>query len=640
MHLQWLKIGARLKLGFGLLMALMIANAAAAVFLGGETREAVYELNRTATVVSGLKDALLNVREARAMMWYFIATGDPAALTVRDNAFKQVDQQYAALDKIVVRVDGREMLSDAVKAGEAVRKDQENLMALKTKGVALTSPEFLAAVDQAKVSTNAYSKAIVKLTEFNSGLSAEAQSTAGARLDQSSFWSLTIGIFGILFGGAAAWVISRSITFPIVSMTGVMSRVAGGELTLDVPSLENKDETGAMARAVQVFKDNGLKLQASEAEAGRQRQVAEQERAANEAARAEIQRQQEMVVASVAAGLDRLSKGDLTNRLNQVFSAEYEKLRSDFNATADTLQDALRTILTAANGISTGSDQIANASDDLSRRTEQQAANLEETAAALMIITTTVKNMAAGAAEAAKVVVTTRSAAESSGEIVQKAVEAMGKIKESSQQITNIIGVIDEIAFQTNLLALNAGVEAARAGDAGRGFAVVASEVRALAQRSAEAAKEIKALISASTVQVEGGVDLVDKTGTALKGIIAKVAEMDGLVRQISASSQEQATGIAEINTAVSQMDQVVQQNAAMVEESTAAAHALKHETQDLSAMVGKFQIGGEAGPVRAAAPRKAAPPVRSAAPRAAMKATGTGGPAPRAGGEKDWDEF
>jgi methyl-accepting chemotaxis protein len=641
MYLQRLKIGARLKLGFGLLMALMIANAGAAVFLGGETRQAVFDLNRTAAVVSGLKNLLLNMRQARAVTWYFIASGDESALVDRDNAFKQVDSEYASLDKIVASGMDREMLSDAEKAGDVVRKDQENLIASKNKAVALSSAEFTAASERFKVSTNIYNDAINKLIDYNASVSERARSVADGRLDQSSFWSLLIGCLGVLFGGAGAWLISRSITSPIVAMTEAMGRIAGGELTLEVPSLTNKDETGAMAQAVQVFKNNGLKLQSSEVEAASHRQVAEQERAANEAARAEIQRQQEAVVASVAAGLDRLSKGDLTNRLNQAFAGEYEKLRADFNATADTLQEALRTISVAANGISTGSDQIAHASDDLSRRTEQQAASLEETAAALTIITATVKNMAAGAAEAAKVVVTTRGAAETSGEIVQKAVEAMGKIKESSEQITNIIGVIDEIAFQTNLLALNAGVEAARAGDAGRGFAVVASEVRALAQRSAEAAKEIKTLISASTIQVEGGVDLVDKTGAALKGIIAKVTEMDALVRQISASSQEQATGIAEINTAVSQMDQVVQQNAAMVEESTAAAHALKNETLDLSAMVGKFQIGSEPGVARAAAPRKpAAVAVRTAAPRA-MKATGTSGGAPRSAvAEKDWDEF
>jgi methyl-accepting chemotaxis protein len=259
----------------------------------------------------------------------------------------------------------------------------------------------------------------------------------------------------------------------------------------------------------------------------------------------------------------------------------------------------MRTISTATNGISTGSDQIASASDDLSRRTEQQAASLEETAAALNLITETVKKMAANASEAATVVATTRGAAESSGLVVQQAVDAMSTIKDSSQRINNIIGVIDEIAFQTNLLALNAGVEAARAGEAGRGFAVVASEVRALAQRSAEAAKEIKGLISASSVQVETGVGLVDRTGIALRDMIDKIAAIDALVREISASSREQATGLAEINTAVGQMDQVVQQNAAMVEESTAAAHALKSETQDLSAMVGRFEIGGGSVKVR-----------------------------------------
>jgi methyl-accepting chemotaxis protein len=240
-------------------------------------------------------------------------------------------------------------------------------------------------------------------------------------------------------------------------------------------------------------------------------------------------------------------------------------------------------------------------------------------------------------------VAVTRDAAESSGLIVQQAVEAMGKIKDSSQRITNIIGVIDEIAFQTNLLALNAGVEAARAGDAGRGFAVVASEVRALAQRSAEAAKEIKTLISASTVQVESGVGLVDRTGIALRGIIEKIASMDALVREISTSSKEQATGLAEINTAVTQMDQVVQQNAAMVEESTAAAHALKAETQDLSAMVGRFAIGGEGetrghshqpshGAKAAHDAGGARRPARKAGPASSNKATAVA--------TKEWQEF
>ena len=389
------------------------------------------------------------------------------------------------------------------------------------------------------------------------------------------------------------FVMRRSVATLLASLTHCMERLAGSNYDVAVPGQARGDEIGKMSRAVQVFKENGIKLQTSETEAEHHRQAAEVERQAAEAGRAEVQRQQEAVVGALAAGLDHLAKGDLTTQLHQAFSAEYEKLRVDFNATAASLREAILTISTATTSISSGSDQIALASDDLSRRTEQQAASLEETAAALNLVTETVNKMAANAGEAAKVVAMTRGSAESSGQIVQQAVEAMGKIRESSQQITNIIGVIDEIAFQTNLLALNAGVEAARAGDAGRGFAVVASEVRALAQRSAEAAKEIKALISASTAQVEGGVALVDKTGAALREIIEKVTAMDALVREISSASKEQATGLAEINTAVGQMDQVVQQNAAMVEELTAAAHSLKTETEDLSAMVGRFETGG-----------------------------------------------
>jgi methyl-accepting chemotaxis protein len=209
------------------------------------------------------------------------------------------------------------------------------------------------------------------------------------------------------------------------------------------------------------------------------------------------------------------------------------------------------------------------------------------------LITETVKKMATDASQAAKGVATTRNEAKNSGEIVEQPVEAMGKIKESTIQINQIISAIDEIAVQTNLLALDAGVAAARAGDGGRGFAVVALEVRALAQRSAGAAKEINVLLSSSSVQVEGGVVLVGKTGVAPKAIIEKVSDMDKLVREILATSQEQATGPTQVNVAVTQMDKVVQQNAAMVEEATAATHALKIEVKDLTNIVGGFQISG-----------------------------------------------
>jgi methyl-accepting chemotaxis protein len=383
----------------------------------------------------------------------------------------------------------------------------------------------------------------------------------------------------------------RSIARLLSSLAEAMRRLAGGDYGAVVPGEDRADEIGAMARAVQVFKDNGARLAATEAEAARHRQTAETERHAAEIIRATVDREQRAVVTALASGLDRLAKGDLTSQLTQAFPTDYEKLRADFNATAQSLREAIGMIADATGQIGSGSDQIATSSDNLSRRTEQQAASLEETAAALNHLTETVRKMAGGASEAARVALDTRGSAETSGAVVRQAVDAMDKIRRSAGEITNIIGVIDEIAFQTNLLALNAGVEAARAGEAGRGFAVVASEVRALAQRSAEAAKQIKTLISASSAQVETGVALVDKTGVALREIIEKIAAMDTLARDISASSKAQATGLAEINVAVSQMDQVVQQNAAMVEESTAAAFALKTETQDLATLVGRFKI-------------------------------------------------
>ncbi|WP_396593546.1 methyl-accepting chemotaxis protein [Brevundimonas sp. R86498] len=291
-------------------------------------------------------------------------------------------------------------------------------------------------------------------------------------------------------------------------------------------------------------------------------------------------------------GLSQLADNNLQCRIEHAFTPEFEKLRSDFNRSLDSLEAAMQRVAQSASAIHTGSAEISHASDDLSRRTEQQAASLEETAAALDQITATVTRSTEGTREASKAASGARTDVITSGKVMNEAVLAMSEIEHSSGQITQIIGVIDEIAFQTNLLALNAGVEAARAGEAGRGFAVVASEVRALAQRSAEAAKEIKALIASSSEQVRRGVKLVGETGQALAGIAEKVAAIDSLVSEMAQSSVEQSTALSEVNTAVNQMDQVTQQNAAMVEEATAAAASLTGEADQMARLMQQFRIG------------------------------------------------
>jgi methyl-accepting chemotaxis protein len=428
--------------------------------------------------------------------------------------------------------------------------------------------------------------------------------------------NVALAVCGVAAGlGFGLWVAIGKISRPLNGLSERMRRLAGGDLQVVVEGQERGDEIGGMAQAVQVFKDNGLKAKVLEGEAERLRVAAETERQVNETARAVAAREQASAIERIGSGLSKLSRGDLTYRLTEAFAQDYAKLREDFNATVETLQATMKEISGNSAGIRSGASEITVASDDLARRTEQQAASLEETAAALEEITATVRKTAEGATHARSVVAAAKQDAETGGEVVGKAIVAMNAIQTSSQGITQIIGVIDEIAFQTNLLALNAGVEAARAGDAGRGFAVVAQEVRALAQRSADAAKEIKTLISTSTSQVSAGVDLVAQTGKALERIVTQVAQINTVVGEIAASAQEQSSGLHQVNQAVTQMDQVTQQNAAMVEESTAASHTLAREADDLTRLMARFKVDAGASQiaVQAAGQRPGAAPRRAA---------------------------
>jgi methyl-accepting chemotaxis protein len=337
-------------------------------------------------------------------------------------------------------------------------------------------------------------------------------------------------------------------------------------------------------------------------------------------------------ISLLGTSLRLLSEGDLTRTVDTPFVPSMEQLRHDFNTTIKGLAETMKTIGENAGAIATGSSEIGASADSFSKRTEQQAASIEETAAALEQITTTVNDSSRRAGEAGRLVAKTKQGAEHSGTVVRNAVTAMDQIEQSSREINNIIGVIDDIAFQTNLLALNAGVEAARAGEAGKGFAVVAQEVRELAQRSAKAAKEIKALITTSSQLVKNGVGLVGETGKALEEIVAQVGDINVNVEAIVEASREQATGLKEINQAVNTLDQATQQNAAMVEESTAASHSLAREAETLRVLLARFRVPGA---TTAAVRQQTGSPALHLVPRVA----GARGAAAAATAES-WEEF
>jgi methyl-accepting chemotaxis protein len=378
----------------------------------------------------------------------------------------------------------------------------------------------------------------------------------------------------IFVGAVFALLVGSNMAKAIGSVTQSMGRLAEGDNTVEISGQSRGDEVGDMAQSLEVFRDQLVKMQELEKQKAEGRDA-----------------EQNAVVKSLSSHLSQLSKGDLNVQITRSFPAEYEELRRDFNSTIKTLSDTVNQVAQTAGSIRNGADEVSQASDDLSRRTESQAATLEETAAALDELTASVKSSAEGARSVEKTMAAAREEAENSGEVVQSAVAAMTEIEQSSNQISQIISVIDDIAFQTNLLALNAGVEAARAGDAGRGFAVVASEVRALAQRSSDAATEIKTLIGDSSKQVEHGVDLVGKAGTALQSIVGQVNHISQQVSGIAEGASEQSIGLNEINTGMAQLDQVTQQNAAMVEEATAAGHLLKSDSAQLSDLMSHFQL-------------------------------------------------
>jgi methyl-accepting chemotaxis protein len=641
-----MNISTKLSGAFVAVVLIIVAMSAAAIWelsrIEGANRAAEASKSRAATAMNA---RLSLARVENSWRGYLLSSDEyyigrvekhEAALRDRLNELKQLEadrpEQLATLQQVLVGLDSYR--AQVIDGGKKLAADPSR----RFEAIRMVGPDGLA--DELITPIEDGIDGIIA-AETAADAAASARLTSDVALAQTALW-LGLGLSALL-AAALGFALTRAIAAPIQRLTGTMGRLASGDNSVAVPALDRGDEIGRMAQAVQVFKNAAIEKIRIEAQTQELRSSSEAERARVEAEKQRMAEEDHIAVTALASGLASLAKGDLTHRIEVSFAPKTQQLKDDFNAAMAQLQDTMSGIAGAIAAMKTGTGEISQAADDLSRRTEQQAASLEETAAALDEITSTVKQTAQGARKAAEVSRDARDGAEKSSEVVRQAVRAMSQIEKSSEEIGQIIGVIDEIAFQTNLLALNAGVEAARAGEAGRGFAVVAQEVRALAQRSAEAAKEIKALISTSTDQVNEGVGLVGQTGEVLELIAGQVSEMSSLVQKISESAQEQSTGLAEVNTAVSQMDQVTQQNAAMVEESTAASHSLAREAEQLAGLIARFNVGGArpAGrPAPAAAPSYRAP----AAPVAQMKTVGGRGqsaaPAAASADPDGWEEF
>jgi methyl-accepting chemotaxis protein len=415
-----------------------------------------------------------------------------------------------------------------------------------------------------------------------------------------------ICLSGTLLTGLAS---KHLICTPYVSTVVRMEQLAAGDLTSPIGYADNRDCVGRMTKAMAIFRRN-----------------AEQVQDATQA--------QSRVVESLGTGLSSLAGNDLTHRIGDDFPADYAQLRTDFNHAMAVVEAMMGNIADSATVIRRGAGEISQASDNLSSRTEQQAAGLEQTAAAMDEITGAVRQTAREAARASGIARETHEVATRGGDIAGRAVDAMQGIQRASGEIADVIALIDGIAFQTNLLALNAGIEAARAGDAGKGFAVVASEVRALAQRSADAANDVKARINASTAQVQAGVQFVNETETTLTAILGGVAQVTEAIAAIADAADQQSNGLHQVNTAITEMDSLTQQNAAMVEEATAAARSLDSQADELAREVGRFQVDQHVPASAPAAPAATAPVRPRTAPRLAV-----------AGGRAvvvadDWAEF
>ncbi|MCW2573720.1 MAG: mcpA, partial [Frankiales bacterium] len=542
--------------------------------------EDIAELEQLAHVSDLLMRVRVNYNQA-------IAQADERTRQIAEKRSQELTTLISKLETEVVRPEHLAIVSGWNKNLRVYRDGMNEVMAQMVQIDAIATKDLPAIAKNAAAQSTGIVQRAAKMRETLTQQNDETVNSAAQMM-----W--TLAVCGVLGSIMLAWFIGRSVSGPVVRITSVMDELAHGNTDVEIPAQDNRDEIGGMARAVVIFRNGAIEKRRLEERAKEDAARADVERAARDAEKAEEARRMQDAVTRLGEALRGLADGDLSHQIGTTFAGDLDTLRADFNASVEKLRGTIQGVLVSTEAIRSGSIDMSSAADDMSRRTEQQAASLEETAAALDQITSTVNKTAEGASHAQQVVLTAKEEADASGVVVGRTIDAMHGIAESAKKITQIIGVIDEIAFQTNLLALNAGVEAARAGDAGRGFAVVASEVRALAQRSAEAAKEIKSLINESTRQVDSGVDLVGEAAAALKRIVAQVDDISTVVVEIANGTREQAQSLQEVSTAITQMDQATQQNAAMVEQSTAATHSLSKEVIVLSETVGQFRLGDQ----------------------------------------------
>ncbi|MDH4440433.1 MAG: methyl-accepting chemotaxis protein [Rhizobium sp.] len=549
----------------------------------------------------------------------------------------------------------RAIAAEAGAANEAATYDQDLQVVVQAIKVDLkrmvetgAPEEQYAAVDDAiDGAGERLGLTLEKVSALGGNIVAERVAEATQRSAEALQVQLILGSIAFLTVVGLQFVHGNSIANGISAVARSMQRIVDGDYNSAIEGTDRGDEIGHMANSADVFRQAAIEKRDLEESTRAQRLLDESERERRLSATEADTRALKQAADALGAGLEHLSQGDLCTEITTSFPPDLERLRHDFNGVATNLKKVMTEIASNSSSIHANSQQMRSAADDLARRTEQQAASLEETSAALAEITQTVKTSTERAEEASHMVDDAKNYAEKSGEVVNDAMSAMNRIEDATGEIGKIINVIDEIAFQTNLLALNAGVEAARAGEAGKGFAVVAQEVRALAGRAAEAARNIKTLVSRSSDEVRSGVELVTATGQALHRIGEDVLRINEHVKAIVTSAREQSVGLSEINSAVGQMDQVTQQNAAMVEQTNAASHTLAGDAENLSRLVGQFKMNlTVAAHAPSVEPATAASPARPSPARALLnKVAGTfnrtaSASASGAAAKEHWEEF